>query len=182
MFVPFARLQQDHDVTVDVSQNRAEWGDLKYTDYDCVVFNRWLGDLQYNILEILAKKKVPYIIDIDDYWVLPRHNPAYQVYRKKIKNCIKDAIHYADAVMTTTPQLASVISPLNPNITIVKNALDYTHEQWQAKTDHPLTIGWVGGISHEEDIKLRVGKRQAPHEKSKATHFICNQKPKDPLF
>ena len=32
------------------------------------------------------------------------------------------------------------------------------------------------------DIKLRVGKRQAPHEKSKATHFICNQKPKDPLF
>jgi len=33
LFVPFARLQQDHDVTVDVSQNRAEWGDLKYTDY-----------------------------------------------------------------------------------------------------------------------------------------------------
>ena len=32
------------------------------------------------------------------------------------------------------------------------------------------------------DIKLRVGKRQAPHEKSKATHFICNQKPKDLPF
>jgi len=32
------------------------------------------------------------------------------------------------------------------------------------------------------DIKLRVGKRQAPHEKSKATHFISNQKPKDLPF
>jgi len=32
------------------------------------------------------------------------------------------------------------------------------------------------------DVKLRISKRQAPHEKSKATHFISNQKPKDNLF
>jgi len=32
------------------------------------------------------------------------------------------------------------------------------------------------------DIKLRIGKRMTPHEKSKATHFICNQKPKDLPF
>ena len=173
LFVPFARLQQDHDVTVDVSQNRAEWGGLKYTDYDCVVFNRWLGDLQYNILEILAKNKIPYIIDIDDYWIIPRHNPAYQAYRKVIKNCIKDAIYYADAVMTTTPQLASVITSLNPKVTIVKNALDYTHEQWQKKTDHPLTIGWVGGISHEEDIRLLEGQIEPIIEKYNARFLMC---------
>lgn len=182
LFVPFARLQQDHDVTVDVSQNRAEWGDLKYTEYDCVVFNRWLGDLQYNILELLAKNKIPYIIDVDDYWVIPRHNPVYKIYRQKIKNCIKDAIYYADAVMTTTPQLAKVISELNSKVTIVKNCLDYSHEQWNKKTDHPLTIGWVGGISHEEDIKLLDGQIAPICEKHNVRFLMGGHHENDPIW
>ena len=37
-------------------------------------------------------------------------------------------------------------------------------------------------INSYGDVKLRIGKRQSPHEKSKATHFICNQKPKDLPF
>jgi glycosyltransferase involved in cell wall biosynthesis len=173
LYVPFARIQQDHGIVVDVSQDRKEWASLDFTQYNCVVFNRWLGDLQYNILELLAKHKIPYIIDIDDYWIIPRHNPAYQAYRKVIKNCIKDAIYYADAVMTTTPQLASVISGLNKNITIVKNCLDYSHEQWNKTTEHPLTIGWVGGISHEEDIKLLEGQIAPICEKHNARFLMC---------
>ena len=154
LFVPYSQIQLDYDIIVDVSQNRLEWGSLPFEQYDCVIFNRWLGDLQYNILEILAKKKIPYIIDIDDYWVIPRHNPVYKIYRTKIKNCIKDAIYYADAVMTTTPQLAERIADINDKITIVKNCINHKAEQWNTTTEHPLTIGWVGGISHEEDIKL----------------------------
>jgi hypothetical protein len=89
-----------------------------------------VGDLAIQHLGDTSQEKIPYIIDIDDYWVIPRHNPAYQVYRKVIKNCIKDAIYYADAVMTTTPQLASVISPLTKTSPLSRTALDYSHEQW----------------------------------------------------
>ena len=91
LYTPYARLQLDYDVRVDISQNKNEWADLPFEKYDVVVFNRWLGHLQYNILPILAKKKVPFICDNDDYWVLPRHNPAYKFYRAYLKNGVKDA-------------------------------------------------------------------------------------------
>jgi hypothetical protein len=55
LYTPYARLQLDYDVRVDISQNKAEWADLPFENYDVVVFNRWLGHLQYNILPILAK-------------------------------------------------------------------------------------------------------------------------------
>ena len=55
LYTPYARLQVDHGITVDVSQNQKEWADLPFDKYDCVVFNRWLGSLQYNILPIPAR-------------------------------------------------------------------------------------------------------------------------------
>ena len=156
LYTPYARLQVDEGITVDVSMKQSEWGDLEYKNYDCVIFNRWLGNLQYNILPILAKYKIPYIVDLDDYWVLPKHNPAYKFYRAYIKNGIKDALHYADGVSVTTPQLLEKAKEFykGDNIVITPNALDLNQQQWKANKDHRPTIGWVGGLSHTEDLKL----------------------------
>ncbi len=49
---------------------------------------------------------------------------------KGIKNAIKDAIHYADAVITTTPMLAKEIRTINEKVYVVPNCLDLTHNQW----------------------------------------------------
>jgi glycosyltransferase involved in cell wall biosynthesis len=96
-------------------------------------------------------------VDIDDYWVLPKYNPAYWNYRKGIKQGVKDAINYADAVITTTPNLAKEIRQINENVTVVSNCLDLTHKQWEGeplpRTDK-VKVGWVGGVTHEEDLKL----------------------------
>jgi len=43
LYTPFARLQVDHNVVVDVSQSQDEWASIEYEKYDIVVFNRWLG-------------------------------------------------------------------------------------------------------------------------------------------
>jgi glycosyltransferase involved in cell wall biosynthesis len=89
--------------------------------------------------------------------VLPKYNPAYWNYRKGIKQGVKDAINYADAVITTTPALAKEIRQINENVTVVSNCLDLTHKQWEAepqpRTDK-IKVGWVGGVTHEEDLKL----------------------------
>jgi glycosyltransferase involved in cell wall biosynthesis len=156
LYTPYLRLQQDHDITVDVSLNHEDWLNLDYQQYDCVIFNRWLGRYQYNILPLLAKYKVPYIVDLDDYWVLPKYNPAYKFYRAYIKDGVKNALTYADGVQVTTPQLAEKIKEFykGDNITIAENAVDFTQAQWNVNKDHTPTIGWVGGISHVEDIKL----------------------------
>jgi glycosyltransferase involved in cell wall biosynthesis len=163
-------------VVVDISQDKNEWADLPYEKYDVVVFNRWLGHLQYNILPILAKKKIPFICDNDDYWVIPRYNPAYEFYRAYLKNGVKDAISYADAVSCTTPQLAEVIRPFNPNVYILPNAIDPAQPQWkvtQVIRSHQKTIGWVGGISHLEDIKLLSGQIKGICEKYGYRFLMC---------
>lgn len=173
LYTPFARLQVDHNVVVDVSQSQDEWASIEYEKYDIVVFNRWLGKLQYNILPILAKKKIPFVVDLDDYWVIPKHNPAYTFYKAYLKNGVKDAMSYADAVMVTTPQLQEKVKEFNSNVTIVPNALDTTQSQWLMKDDHKLTIGWVGGLSHTEDLKLLTGQIKAICEEYDARFIMC---------
>jgi glycosyltransferase involved in cell wall biosynthesis len=174
LYTPYARLQLDYeDVTVDISQNQNEWADLPYEKYDCVVFNRWLGKLQYNILPILAKKKVPFICDNDDYWVIPRHNPAYQFYRAYLKNGVKDAIYYADAIQVTTEQLKHQCVEINPKVHIVPNCIDPIQHQWRQVVPHPPTIGWLGGISHLEDLKLLSGQIKPICEKYGYRFLMC---------
>jgi glycosyltransferase involved in cell wall biosynthesis len=173
LYTPYARLQLDHDVTVDICQNPDLYADLQFEKYDCVIFNRWLGKLQYNVLPLLAQKGIPYICDNDDYWVIPRHNPAYPFYREYLKNSVKDAIHYADAVQVTTPQLLKPVKEINDKAYIIPNALDLVQMQWRTETPHPPTIGWVGGISHLEDLKLLSGQIAPLCEKYNFRFLMC---------
>lgn len=160
LYTPYVRMQLDFGVEVDVSHDQNDWVNMDFQKYDVVIFNRWLGRYQYNILPILAKLKVPYIVDLDDYWVLPKYNPAYKFYRAYIKDGVKNALTYADGVMVTTPQLADKITEFykGDNICIAPNALDFTQEQWMGYEQHEPTIGWIGGISHVEDLKLLSGQ------------------------
>ena len=72
LFTPYARLQATHDVTVEVSQTPNTWVNIDFKKYDVVVFNRWLSVAQYNIFEILNKLDIPFICDVDDYWVVQK--------------------------------------------------------------------------------------------------------------
>ena len=157
LFTPHLRMQIDGQADVSVCQSQEEWLTLDYTQFDVIIFARWLGAKHYDVLKKIADSGTPYVVDIDDHWILPKYNPAYWAYRKGIKQCVKDAINYADAVITTTPALAKEIRQINENVTVVSNCLDLTHKQWEAepqpRTDK-IKVGWVGGVTHEEDLKL----------------------------
>jgi len=157
LFTPHLRMQLDGQADVSVCQSPEEWLTLDYRGFDVIIFSRWLGAKHYDVLKKIADSGTPYVVDIDDYWVLPKYNPAYWAYRKGIKQGVKDAINYADAVITTTPALAKEIRLINENVVIASNCLDYTHKQWEAepmeRTDK-VKVGWVGGVTHEEDLKL----------------------------
>ena len=157
LFTPHLRMQIDGHADVSVCQSQEEWLTLDYSQFDVIIFSRWLGAKHYDVLKKIADSGTPYVVDIDDYWVLPKYNPAYWTYRKGIKQAVKDAINYADAVITTTPALAKEIRQINENVIIASNCLDYSHMQWEAvpseRTDK-VKVGWVGGVTHEEDLKL----------------------------
>lgn len=157
LFTPHLRMQIDGQADVSVCQSPEEWLTLDYKQFDLIIFSRWLGTKHYDVLKKIADSDTPYVVDIDDHWILPKYNPAYWAYRKGIKQCVKDSINYADAVITTTPALAKEIRLINENVVIASNCLDYTHKQWEAepmeRTDK-VKVGWVGGVTHEEDLKL----------------------------
>ena len=157
LFTPHLRMQIDGHAEVSVCQSYEEWLTLDYRAFDVIIFSRWLGGKHYDVLKKIADSGTPYVVDIDDYWVLPKYNPAYIAYRKGIKQAVKDAINYADAVITTTPALANEIRSINENVIVASNCLDYTHKQWEAepmeRTDK-VKVGWIGGVTHEEDLKL----------------------------
>ena len=178
LFTPHLRMQLDGHAEVSVCQSPEEWLTLDYRAFDVIIFSRWLGAKHYDVLKKIADSGTPYVVDIDDYWVLPKYNPAYPAYRSGIKQAIKDAINYADAVITTTPALASQIREINENVIIASNCLDYTHKQWEAvpmeRTDK-VKVGWIGVVTHEEDLKLIVDQIKGLD----IEFYICGYTPGD---
>lgn len=177
IYAPHLRMQINGEAEVDVCQSQAEWMTVDLAPYDVIVFSRWLGKNQYDVLKRITDAGKPYVIDVDDYWVLPKYNPAYWAYRKGIKNSIKDAINYADAVFCTTQKLANEVRKINENVYIVPNCLDTSHNQWKQpkEKNERVKIGWVGGITHEEDLKLIADDINSMD----VDFYICGYTPSD---
>lgn len=97
-----------------------------------------------------------FILDLDDYWVLPPTNPHYAHWaRLRMSERIAENISKAECVLTTNARLASLISKQRgsgKDVYIVPNALPFDTGQF-VKTQLGKTLVYAGGISHIEDIK-----------------------------
>src|SRR5262249_10892374 len=88
-------------------------------------------------------------LDLVDPW-----NPAYSFSRQHRAEAEFMASH-ADAVTTTTPELAENLRKLNPNVIVIPNSID--PEEWTVqprRRDGPVCIGWLGGSSHFLDLAI----------------------------
>ena len=161
LYVPHFKMAVDSQINVVVNQRMEEWHAIDYRSVDLVVFNRWLGPMQEDILTDLAKNNVPYIIDVDDYWKLHGGHIAKKVFQKEITKAIKQAIQYADGITTTTHIMADSLRKINPNTPIAEldNCINLEDKQWNhvKSTSDKVRIGWVGGISHMSDMSLISG-------------------------
>lgn len=153
----YMQINYSDEVEIDICTDINDKGLPDLRGYDLVLFNRYIGVRHYDILVHLAKHNIPYIIDIDDYWVLPRFHHAYRWWKSNnIKAAITDAITYAHAVTTTTPLLADKIRAYNQNVAVIPNALNLTDDQWLAEptASDKVRFGWVGGLTHANDIQI----------------------------
>lgn len=67
-----------------------------------------------------------------------------------------------DAVITTTEYLAAEVKKYNKNVFVIPNAIDETEAQFNPspiKSDR-FRIGWAGGSSHLNDLKMISGLQQ----------------------
>lgn len=110
------------------------------------------------------------ILDLDDWWHVPKTNSAWQGYensisivdhngnevkRKGLRWLIERSIMAADEVWVTNKQLAKKVRPLNRNVRIYPNGIDMSEAQWIDQYKEPseaLRFGYIAGKTHEHDL------------------------------
>lgn len=128
----------------------------------------------------LQKLGTKFIMDLDDYWILPTYFPQYRVYNQQYKIHLKtiDLIQNVDYITTTTEAFAKEIKKHNKNVCVIPNAIDSREKQFQKlepvnKTSR-LRVGIICGSSHEKDIELLTGiVNQLKPDIDKLQFVIC---------
>jgi glycosyltransferase involved in cell wall biosynthesis len=122
---------------------------------DVIVFARAYTDNLLPLYQWAKSRKLRVVYDTDDAIdCVDKSNPAYAFSRSRLDQTLF-MITNADAVTTTTPELADHLRQWNPVVAIIPNSID--PEEW---TIHPRSrnretrIGWAGGSTHYRDIAL----------------------------
>lgn len=122
---------------------------------DVFVFQRQYAQEVINHMRAIKKagKKVVFELD-DDIWSVSKHSPAYYTYHEKgVQQRLETFVSESDAVSTTTPELAEILSKFNKNISVVPNFLDF--RLWQTvdlEEQKEVRIIWQGGPTHYDDL------------------------------
>jgi hypothetical protein len=140
-----------------------------------VTFNRTPGFKIEDLIKLKVKYGFKVVIDWDDYWILPHDHLIYHSWnRNRMPELAESMIkELADHVTTTTERLAEKIRPINPNVTVIPNAIPIGMGQWEVDqnrtyggvggsrfqggkiiNDKGTRFGYVAGSSHLPDIKI----------------------------
>lgn len=104
--------------------------------------------------------KKPSYIELDDYvFNVPTGNIASRVYWPggPYTQIVLEQIKAATGLIVSTPHLRDLYLPLNSNIAVIENTIDlnlWARPSPRARSFKHINIGWVGGGSHMEDLKM----------------------------
>lgn len=111
------------------------------------------------LVRLKVENKIPLVTEIDDDILhTPSYNPANAVYGQgsRFRKVAIDQFRMSDAMVVSTPYLAEVYSEFCKNIYVVPNSLDF--RIWDnlrhKKNKDVIRIGWAGGASHSEDLRI----------------------------
>lgn len=106
-----------------------------------------------------AYPHIPVLAEIDDHMLsTAEYNPASAFYAPgtDFRRLAVEQFASADAMIVSTPYLREVYSELNENIRVVPNSINF--KLWDAhprkKFKDQVRIGWAGGASHSEDLRI----------------------------
>jgi glycosyltransferase involved in cell wall biosynthesis len=138
--------------------------DMNYwKKYQIVHVHRNIGNEYDNtpkLIETLKSMGIVVVVDIDDYWLPTIDHPIHGIIlQNKIHEKIMENLKVASYVTTTTELFANEIRKLNKNVIILPNAIDPDEPQFKEPTlpCDKIRIGWLGGSSHLQDLKLLDG-------------------------
>ncbi len=126
---------------------------------DVVIFQRQYAPESFIVLKNLKQlgKACIFLCD-DNVWELPEGNPAKSTYRQAdVLHRYQYIMRAAHAVITSTPYLASLCKPFNPNVHILRNLVDPAIADFKSPgrdNQDEIRIGWTGTPHHHDDILI----------------------------
>lgn len=113
----------------------------------------------YELVRMKVERGIPLVTEIDDNIINTAHyNPAHAVYGQGsiFRKLAIDQFRMSDAMIVSTPYLAEVYSEFCENIYVLPNSLDF--RIWDnvrhKRNKDCIKIGWAGGASHDEDLRI----------------------------
>lgn len=118
-----------------------------------LVVNRGVSSKNHRAFKaMLLKNNIKLILDIDDWWVLPRSHANRN--NQKTQDIIW-TLKIADEIHTTNAYLAEKIQKENPYVPIwvLPNAIDTRRGQWEdIEKEEGFNVGYMGALHHDEDL------------------------------
>lgn len=147
---------------VDINESPDLNNDEFLKQYDIIHYHRTLASYEQMpmLLDKLKNMGIITIMDLDDYWAPGQHHPAYLIIKNsKMDEKIIGNLKIAENITTTTDIFAKEISKFNKNVYVLPNAIDPNEKQYTPNPEksNRIRIGWLGGSSHLEDLKLLNG-------------------------
>lgn len=98
--------------------------------------------------------RLVYELDDDPFEIEPT-NATYHIYSDPVvRDSITHCLQVADLVTVTTEKLAERMRQINPNVVVLQNRIDEHVLEMRRPQRERVTIGWAGGGSHLNDIKV----------------------------
>lgn len=98
------------------------------------------------------------VFDIDDdYWNLHPENQANRYWDAERLRIMEQVARACRVVTVSTPELADVMKPMNPNVRVLRNMLPDAHwptTRRPVSETGPLVLGWAGSSSHLPDVRM----------------------------
>lgn len=151
---PWSRLAKDRSDVQIIIHNKTHWASL--TEGDILFLQRPFDEQALKSIQIARLNGIPTWVDYDDYvFEIPEDNPSYPIYsQSQTQSIIRECLKLATVVTVTHEFLKEKYEPLNPNVRIIRNALDLKLLNFRPDPIFPRTktIIWRGNSSHQRDI------------------------------
>lgn len=127
--------------------------------------------------DMKSKHGKPFITEIDDYiFSIPASNIASTVYAPGtgLTQILIEQMKSSDALVVSTPYLADLYRKMAKRIHVVENCIDlplWPRSASPANSRGGITIGWMGGGTHEDDFRVVEPAIREIQEKFKETKF-----------
>lgn len=101
----------------------------------------------------------PLVYEIDDnIYDVSKTSPSYKYWfpGSPLIEVAETFMQHVDAITTTTEALADVYRRFNPNVYVLPNYQDL--DTWEGvvrpKPENQIVVGWAGGFTHYDDLRL----------------------------